>query len=682
MKIKSHIVPIFLLILISILVHHVWFFNLLPITQGDWMFNYSEKVREFFDFPRVWLSDSGFGGLNFGISFWPYLFVSGIIARLNINVLLLDRLLFLWPIALLIPISMYFFSYYIFHSKIAAFISALIFEFNTYIIILKTGHLTLLMANTLVPFLFLCYMKILAEKKLLYVVTGSILAFIISFYEFRIFYLVCWLMFFYTLYYLIIIKQPNSFYQLIKLVFFSAIPILITLLLNIYFLLGTYGAKSLTGNAFFNRSLVGASYIKLTKILTLFHFGWTGGKMIPFMSAPLQWQFLMVPLLTLLGFLVNKNNKVIPFFAFLGVLGIFLNKTNTVPFPAVYQWLYEHLPGFNAFRESGKFMLYVTISYSILIGSFIDWLWQKTKDKKPMVVIASLITILAAMLFLWNAKPMITGELGTLFVSRQVPKDYLIVKDFILGQPEYFRTLSIPTATRWTPYNNNHPLLSSDGHTVNNLKLTNELLDISSVKYVFIPLEDKINDDNFFEYMGKRQNFINQLNKLNYLKKINIGTKEIVVYENNDYRPHIYITDKKETIYKNVSYEKIDFSFVSPTEYKVNLKTVSEPIYLNFSESFHPDWKIRVGELNWLKVIIDKNYFLPDKIHFQNDAELNSFYLDPRDLCNKKTCSNVNLTLYFQPQSYVYFGGIISLLTFISCLMFFILEFVKLKRVK
>lgn len=685
-KIKQHLFPIGILIVISITVHHVWFFNLLPITHGDWMVDSLEKIKEYFSWPSIWFSDSGLGGLNFGISFWPFIFISSSLAKLNINIYLIERLVFLWPIALLLPIFMYLLSYYILRSKTAAFISAIVFEFNTYLIILKGGHLTLLMAITFTPVFLLFFIKTLNEKKLLYILVTSFFGFFISFYEFRIFYLACWLLLFYTIYHLIIIEQIKSFKQLIKLGFFSAIPVLLIFFLNFYFLLGIYGARSLTNNSIFNQPLFGAWYIKLTNMMSIRHFGWTGGKIPPWHIETIQLQFFLVPIFAFFGFLVKKNNKYIPFFAFLGFLGIFLSKQNTLPFPDIYQWLFDSLPGFNAFRESGKFLTYVSLSYAILIGAFIGWLWQKTKDKKQ-IIIASFVTILTTILFLWNTKPMITGELGSLFVPRHVPKDYLQVKTFLLNQRGYFRTLWIPHTSRWSFRLNNLPLTSYYSLTngdwlsfadpinqVNSKNFINQLFDLTSVKYVVIPLEDKANDDNFFEYLGKRKKFISQMNKLSYLKKINIGTKEIVVYENRNYRPHIYLTNKKETIHKNIPYIKTDFKYINPTQYKISLINVNKPIYINFSESYHPYWRIRVGEFDWFKALTAKNYFLSDKYHSKNDALLNSFYIDPKSVCQNNLNCNINLTLYFAPQSYVYLGGIISLTTFTGMIGYFIFQ--------
>jgi hypothetical protein len=205
-----------------------------------------------------------------------------------------------------------------------------------------------------------------------------------------------------------------------------------------------------------------------------------------------------------------------------------------------------------------------------------------------------------------------------------------------------------------------------------------------------VPLEDKANDDDFFVYGKSRQYYINKLNKISYVHKINIGTKDIVVYENANYKPHIYATNNQELINKNQEYKTVNFKFVNPTEYEINLKNIAGPTYLNFSEAYHPSWKLRVGQFNWLDVLTKKNYFLPDKYHFENDASLNSYLINPETVCkvsnvksykvengcvrNKDGSYDISdITLYFAQQSYMYLGLIISggTLIIVLCLLSF-----------
>ena len=218
-----------------------------------------------------------------------------------------------------------------------------------------------------------------------------------------------------------------------------------------------------------------------------------------------------------------------------------------------------------------------------------------------------------------NAKPLMFNKIGDLSTPRHIPRDYIVFKDFILNQSDYLRTLWLPTNSRWSIYTNNHPNVSvvnvigsnwrtftkKDGEGIAeqkriaqifNKQISDRLLDSSSIKYVAVPVQDKANDDDFFVFYGNDRNFyIRELNKISWLKKIDIGTKELVVYENEGYRSHIYTTTQKETIYKEVPYKKVAFQFKNPTEYKIKLKNIKQPFFLNFSEAFHSDWKLRVG---------------------------------------------------------------------------------------
>jgi hypothetical protein len=109
----------------------------------------------------------------------------------------------------------------------------------------------------------------------------------------------------------------------------------------------------------------------------------------------------------------------------------------------------------------------------------------------------------------------------------------------------------------------------------------------------------------------------------------------------------------------------------------VHLTNVTSSVFVNFSESFDPNWKVRVGSFAWNDAF-DKNYFLPDTFHTESDATLNSFYISPDYIRQNLPASaytvnpdgsiNVDLTIYFKPQSYFYVGVIVSGATLLACL--------------
>ena len=688
-KLKYHILPLTSLLFLTIIIHHHWFFNFSPIVWGDSYLDFSEKAKEFIQFPQLWGNNVTFGFVNIGLSFWPFVFFAGILTYLGIPPMLGQRIVFLWPIAIFYPVFMYLLAYYLLRSRMGAWLAGIVYLLNVPFIIGRSGILTLSIATAISPIFILFYIVTLTKKKIYYLIVTALIGYIISFFEFRIFYMVAWILAFYTLYHFLIVEKSRNLKLLIKCgLIFSSIIILV-FLLNFYFILGLNSIGSLTNNAAFDRPLIGQDSVSLLHSLLLYFRLWTSQS---FDKAPpyiITYRFFIIPVAAIFGLYLQRKNKYVLFFALLALAGIFFTKQEAPPFPDVYKWLFVNLPGFNAFRESTKFYFYIALGYSILLGAFAAGIAKLIKagtlGKK-----AYLFIIFIAVLFLWNAKPILTGQLGYMFIPRQIPKEYLIFKDYLFKQNKFFRIFWTPHPSHWGAYSNKHPKISNwdiiaydwkkfgSGGLFDPLsqEFSNQLFDISSIKYVVVPLDDPKNTDDFYNYMGKRENYIDSANQINFLQKVDLATGELLVYENLDYRPHLYLTKEQETYKRYLSYQKVNFTFLNQTEYEISLKNVIRPVYLNFSESYHPDWKLRVGEFNWYKVMTEKNYFLPDKIHLKNDAGLNSFLINPSVICPSTPC-NLNLTLYFRPQSYVYLGLLISAITFVTILFALTYSYVK-----
>jgi len=524
------------------------------------------------------------------------------------------------------------------------------------------------------------------------------LFFIMSFYEFRAFYILVWICFFYFIWY-VLIEDHVSIKNISKNSQFALMPILICLFLNLYWIIALAKLNVVSNNSLFSRGLFGNSYMNILESIALFHPYWTGGKYYPFIVQPIPPYFFIIPLFAFLGLWVKKNNKDVIFFGLLSLLGILLSKQVAPPFENLYLWLYSYFPGFNAFREASKFYFVVALGYSVLIGAFSAWIWELKANSPKLIYLKYCFSVIIITVLLINTKPIITGEIGTLFVPRTIPNDYIILKNFVLGQNTFFRTLWIPTDSRWGIYNNLHPKISlvnainmdwisfqtakipTDSEEDRIIRLLNQpfsqkLLNDSSIKYLIVPLQDKENDDDFYVYYGHRNYYIDKLNEIPYLKKRDIGTKEVVVYEINEYRPHIYVSLLKEIVNTETQFKKINFSSINQEEFSVNIKNISSPFYLNFTEAYHPNWKIHLGTFHWLNGLTNTNYYLREDRHSASYSKLNIFYIDPKKDCKLYSCKinsdgsfNIDMTIFFTPQSYMYIGFIISFFTLVVCLI-------------
>jgi len=681
-------------ITIFVVVYRIWFFSGGYLTAGDWPFYFQNFLKEFWGIPQIWEPFVNLGRVDIIPAFDLFKLLYSVLSIMGVDYNLSPKVLYLWPSVIFAPLFSYIFLSNLLKNKFAIFIGILVISFNTYYILLGLGNLPLMAAFGFMPLIFYFFKKTLETREFKWSFITTIALTISTTYEPRAAYITVWVLVFYFFYTVVFINRIRYRKFLIKTFFTAFLPMFLTILLNFYWIFSLARIGTLTNNGLFSRNLFGNEFMNINESITLFHPFWTGFKPTVFVVQPIPLYFWLIPLFAFFGFFLNRKNIYVSFFGFVCLLGILLTKQVGVPFPNLYLWLYLHFPGFNAFRESSKFYPLIALGYSVLIAFFIQWLWENWTKKKWQVYGKYLLTIIVATIFLWNTKPFITGEIGYLFIPRELPKDYSITEKFLLRQSEYFRTLWIPIRSRWGFYNNNHPAISmvdqidsqwddfikknrksfiTEGELTRDIlsfSFSQNLISLSSVKYVFIPLRDQVNDDDFFVNYGKpRQYYIDELNKIKYLHKINIGTKDLVIYENYDYRPHIYVTAEQETIYKDLrpTIHDVRYEFVSPTQYKFTIKDAKEPFYFNFSESFHSDWKIRIGSFNWWDVLLSKNYFLSDENHLRNDAGLSSFYIEPEQVCKVYSCKinkvggyDIEGTLYFAPQSYMYLGLIVS----------------------
>lgn len=538
---KKHTVPLLLLVSIALFVYWRWFFTSGILTYGDFTVDFPAREKEFFSFPLLWHAAGLFGFSDIGLTFWPFLWMTGLLAALHFPPPAIERIIFLWPTALISLFSSYCLSYYIFKNKKAAVVSALVFSFNTSFLTTLTGILTVSTAVSFFPLITLFFMLLLERKRIIYALLTGLTAFILGFYDFRMLYMIFWVLLFYFLYHLIFLTdQREQVKSIKKLILLLSVLLAEVVILNAYWFLGLVNTNSIINNNFFTRSLIGGDLVDIAKSISLFLYLWTNAKYYAFVVQPIPFYFWFVPFFAFLGLLYHKRNKKIAFFAIVALLGIFLSKQSNPPFATTYLWLYAHLPGFNAFRESTKFYYLIMFGYSILIAGFIAFLseWAKKTIQKR---INAFLVFFISTIFLINTKPLITGEIGTLFTPHTIPPEYYALNTFLSSDPTFYRTLSIPNTQRFTYYSNHHP----EGGLFalpDSLRIVNpKLLNLENFKYIILPYDSM---DDIYSSYGPRSAFMKYVNKALYSQQKNWFIEKqfghIHVWENTQAYPHIF----------------------------------------------------------------------------------------------------------------------------------------------
>lgn len=692
---------ILILFAFTIVGHLEWFNPGSFLFHGDWRLWPDENISRFINGGYgAYFDDQKFGYQNVQVYFNFIFFLWGIIG----SYIVATKATLLIPIAIFSVLAPFFLVRKLTGNEKVAFVSALVFSSFTTLLKLEMAHLFIAFVFSFSPVIILFFIRLLERVNLRNVLLFSFVYSLGCYMELRIMYVVTIILFAYLLFF---IKKENIRKEMF-------VTPLVILLLNLFWILPTvFGDKS-TISSITGRGLFGSQFFDIFYSFTNFEKYWTGGEIEPFVRQAIPFICWMLPLFSfgvlffLKSFKDYKSKKTILFFSLVSVIGILLSKQAGEPFTGLYEWLYQNFPGFNLFREASKFFLLVSVGY---LGLFAFMLLYLFKNHQILFKIVAVFFILLA---IFNFKPLINREASWIFVKKIRPPEYDIFYSFILSQQEYFRTLWIPRDSQWGYYNFNKPKVSltsiydqewSNFYDKKNFSRNfsdfifdpffnvygDKLTDVSAIKYFIIPLSDDQEQQNVLGYYrSERNDYINVIKKIKFLNKIEInGIKDLVVYENENYRPHIYVTKEKETIYWEVPYEKVEFEQKNPTQYKISLKNVSLPVYLNFSESFHPDWKLRAGDFNWLRAIMEKNYFLPDDFHAKNNANLNSFKIDPEFIKQNHPGSytenpdgsiNLDLILYFKSQSYFYLGLIISSATLVGCLGYLAYDFSRRKR--
>ena len=618
----------------------------------------NETWQSFFEPPNVWTSLYDLGAVDLGLSQYPIYAGYAALTRLGIDSRLVAKIIFFFPAAILPGLGSFLLIKHFTKRNLPAIMGSIVYSYNVNALLMLSTLLQISIAYALAPLVLFLFIKTLETKNFRIALATGLISFIDSFYEFRIFYIVSLVMLFYLIFHLSVIEGKSDIFKKARTVLIALMPFVVVAALSAYWVVPYTQLNFINDNHAFSRPLFGDQYMSLKQSLSFFSPWWTGGKgYANGVVQPIPNYFWLIPVVALLGFVLNLRNPNAYFFVILSCLGILLTKQSDKPFPNLYLWLYQHFPGFNAFREASKFYLILSLGYSGLISYLISSL----KSRRTLSLV---ISGLVSLLFLWNAKPLVTGDIGGIFVPKNRPQDFETISAFINEQPDFFRTAWFPAAGIWGHYETLHPKidlhtfyfdtlslyiskqpgfsqLANDGKSIRDINyqvfnlfsqpFSNQLLDSLSIKYIIVPPQDKASDDDVFVNYGltDREYILNFLDRQKYLSRINAGLKEAIIYENSDYTPHI-----------SGGSQPIANTRTSPSNYQITVPPSQFPSEIIFSEAFHPNWTISLGGQDY-----------PSQKH---EDLVNSFLLPPQSTTRVATLS-------FMTQKYVNYGTIISI---------------------
>lgn len=607
-------------------------------------------------------------------------------------------------------------------NNLIAFIVALFYWFNTYFLVRQTAHLPIAFIFSLFPILILFFDKFLSNPNRRDFFFFTFLYAIMIWYEIRIMY-ICTIILIIYFFFIWIQNLKNPKFWKYILIF-----LLLQIWLNSYWLLPTIFSWWEAISSVANRGLFGNHLFNILYSLVGMDQSWTGwlpNQDFVVQQIPLYFWFYPT-MIVLAAFFIWKYNlqsrRLIYFWFTISILWILLTKQSAAPITWFYQWLYENFPGFNLFREASKFFILIAVGYSIILWVFFDFLY---KNSRRIFYIFWCISLTISWII---SIPLVTQEIWTIFVPKIEPQEYKILNQYIQNQDENFKTLWIPQGSQWGSFDMRKPKVSlrsisddayKDFNTILPEKrdygdyssfimdwLSSTILDISSIKYIIIPLLDP--NDNFYRLYGSSPDIYYQK-----FKELWIWTElyldwlnEVKVFENKSYLSTMFFSSEiiQKNNISNISYKDIEYIQKNPSHYTMNISLGDFVRNINFSQNNHSKWDLIVGDFHWYDYIGGDIFIVRDKVKtldFLNSwslkkdvilDEIDNTYWDqlknewyPKILSNGKIdykyyilntdgSIDMRVTLFFRSQAYFYVWLIISWFTLLGYIVYFLVS--------
>lgn len=627
-------------ILLFVILFYYPFFSTKTIVAHDWPLLFRES-RDFFPFWSLawdYMGNGGIGGSALK-TMWIDLyanFVYFISNKLDIPWWISQRIFWLLPFISISLFSSYSLSKIFIKDDLFRGLSSIIYTFNTYILlIVGGGQFGIAFSYALAPLVLVGLIKLNEKTNIKNLIIASLLSGLVIALDPRIALLtfgigIIWILFF--------IKNIN-----LKKLIYLFVNFLIAVFINAYWILPAfilifsgYTASSINSYS----SLAGVKFLSFATLENSFSFlhpNWPEnifGKI--YFQRP---EFIIFPVIAFSS-IIFKVKKEILFFTFIGLIGIFLGKGASDPFGNVYLFLFEYLPGFSLFRDSTKFYLLISISFSILIPYSLNLISEKF-EKFRIIIAGSFIIFLLLVL-----KPGWSRELSGIFKPKDIPSEYVFfnfeLKNFKETTSEYSfsRILWVPRRQKFGYFDPQIPASDSEvlfkGKDIE--KITEEEFVRYSIGLIIVPTDPDgeifLKDRRYSDL--ERRRVVNKVEKIDFLQRASIdeGIKTYLTYSQADlFSSSLILDDLDRSLF-------ISWEFKNPTLYELKLENAKKGDLVVFSQGYDAGW-----------VAKGKGFEIKSEPYQKN---LNSFRL-PKD-------GNYSLEIYYKAQDYVNIGLVISLL--------------------
>ena len=573
--------PLPAIIALNVAAHWYVFFESRLLNAGDWLYIAPALLKKLIAY-NLWTSHAGLGEAAVFGSNMVFYWTASILA--NISPLfswdIFTRVFFLAPMVVLTPLFAYKLFYRVTSRMSVAAFAALLYSFNTFFLKLQLDWITYAAIWWLLPALLLSGLNYLDHRRTEYLVYNALAIALIMTYEIRLAILI---IIFVAIFFLAYAAQQlgRTAALLVRSVALFA-SIAVGVALHLFWIIPF--KQGLSTDVLSNASPAPfQSYYSLTDTLTLHYYAWSGNLALePFLRQALDWRFYLVPAFALIGLIFyrkiitnKRNNLNIAFFALTLIVFAFLGKQAFAPLSNFYDWAFYNIPLFNLFRESSKFFIFVAMALSIFFGVGLVYAIGRLKlmiGEKAAWGIGLTVLFFTT---IFNAQHYIDQKVGGMAEGVSIPTDYQRIGSFLSKDNNYYRVLWDPNRPRFAFYSDKHPFITLDQVVQNAFTRSGEIngpstewpaeqrfsyllekpyaeayLKELAVRYIVIPISeyrDKKVDVNSSEIVDKvysgnepRSFYTKQLDEIPYLRRVNVASSSLAVYEVQGFKAPIY----------------------------------------------------------------------------------------------------------------------------------------------
>ncbi len=466
----------------------------------DFPFSSPEIIQSYLSSPQMWSFLTGPFGSNQGTTLWSWLYgvTLGFFSVIGVS----HNWIVIFSVFLILIIG----STGIFKlgkllnlSTVGKIISAFFYLSNTYILLLVDGGQILwALAYSYLPLCFYLVENKILQKKYLSVLEIFLVVFI-TFFDLRAGYLLAVILIARFMWGFVRLSKTEYSWWIKFWLFFAVKSGILLAGLHAYWWFPLYMSESAGLPSGLINNLNGdfQTFTSLKHSLLFYQPHWYQN-VFGLISSPRK-EFLLIPLLVLIGFWAKRKNLLAIFLLLLSVTGVFLAKGPQEPLGAIFNFLFTKVPGFFVFRDPTKFFVFIALGYSLLIGSAVDFLKDKVPSRFrffPGLLIIGFLLFLATPVFLgwthglfapspfyqqyseFEGKVKQLNEGKVLWIPGKTPGGYMDLKHLAINGVDLVSLRPFVTGTKGTY------------ETLNFLReasYSGELLKISGIGYLAYP---------------------------------------------------------------------------------------------------------------------------------------------------------------------------------------------------